>query len=126
MSSGSGNCRAPWAASWDSSVRRRRDMKTNTKWAVTVLVLAAAGARPTGTAVDALHAGDLLVQIAIDPDPPRAGDNVMHATVKDANGKLVDGARVELVYDMPAMGAMPEMKGSGETKALGGGKYDVS
>ncbi len=101
-------------------------MKSITEWAMTVALLSAACARSNGTASDALHAGDLLVQIAIDPDPPRAGDNVMHATVKDANGRPVDGARVELVYDMPAMGAMPEMKGSGEAKALGGGKYDVS
>src|SRR6266478_9506800 len=101
-------------------------MKSITEWAMTVALLSAACARSNGTASDALHAGDLLVQIAIDPDPPRAGDNVVHATVKDANGRPVDGARVELVYDMPAMGAMPEMKGSGEAKALGGGKYDVS
>jgi Cu(I)/Ag(I) efflux system membrane fusion protein len=66
------------------------------------------------------------VQIELDPDPPRAGDNLLHVTVKDAQGKPVDGARVGFVYDMPAMGAMPEMKGNGESKALGGGKYDVS
>jgi membrane fusion protein, copper/silver efflux system len=98
-------------------------MKSITKW---IVALAAACARSSGNAGDGLHAGDLLVQIAIDPDPPRAGENVMHVAVKDANGKPLDGARVELVYDMPAMGAMPEMKGSGETKALRDGKYDVS
>jgi len=66
------------------------------------------------------------VQIALDPDPPRAGDNVLHVTLKDAEGKPVDGARVGLVFTMPAMGAMPEMKGNGDSKPLGGGKYEVS
>ena len=101
-------------------------MKSITSWTITFVLLAAACAKSKATAGDALHAGDLLVQIAIDPDPPRAGENVLHVTVNDTNGKAVDGARVGFVYDMPAMGAMPEMKGNGETKPLGGGKYDVS
>jgi membrane fusion protein, copper/silver efflux system len=101
-------------------------MKSITSWAMTFVLLAAACAKSKANAGDALHAGELLVQIAIDPDPPRAGENVLHVTVTDANGKAVDGARVGFVYDMPAMGAMPEMKGSGETKPLGDGKYDVS
>ena len=91
-----------------------------------LLALLTACGKSKGTSSDALHAGDLLVQIALDPDPPRAGENLLHVTVKDAQGKPVDGARVGLVYDMPAMGGMPEMKGNGESKALGGGKYDVS
>src|SRR5439155_15383597 len=101
-------------------------MKSITSWTITFVLLAAACAKSKATAGDALHAGDLLVQIAVDPDPPRAGENVLHVTVNDTNGKAIDGARVAFVYDMPAMGAMPEMKGNGETKPLGGGKYDVS
>src|SRR6266511_3903184 len=91
-----------------------------------VAALLAACSKSKATSSDALHAGDLLVEIALDPDPPRAGDNALHGTVKDAQGKPVDGARVGLVYNMPAMGAMPEMKGNGESKPVGGGKYDVS
>jgi membrane fusion protein, copper/silver efflux system len=101
-------------------------MKSITEWALTLVVLTSACARSNAPGSDVLHAGGLLVQIAIDPDPPRAGDNVLHVTVKDANGKPIDGARVAFVYDMPAMGAMPEMKGNGETKPLGGGRYEVS
>src|SRR5712664_2929114 len=101
-------------------------MKSVTSCVALLLALLAACGKSKGTASDALHAGDLLVQIALDPDPPRAGDNLLHVTVRDAQGKPVDGARVGFVYDMPAMGAMPEMKGNGEPKALGGGKYDVS
>jgi Cu(I)/Ag(I) efflux system membrane fusion protein len=91
-----------------------------------VLALLAACGKSKTASSDALHAGDLLVEIALDPDPPRAGDNVLHVTVKDAQGKPVDGARLGLVYDMPAMGTMPEMKGNGEPKPVGRGKYDVS
>jgi Cu(I)/Ag(I) efflux system membrane fusion protein len=101
-------------------------MKSIIRCAIGLALWASACANSRSNASDQLHAGDLLVQIAIDPDPPRADDNVLHVTVKDANGKPVDGARVGFVYDMPAMGAMPEMKGSGETKPLGRGKYDVA
>ncbi|MFL5277189.1 MAG: FixH family protein, partial [Myxococcales bacterium] len=90
--------------------------------ALALLATSCAKSKPS----DALHAGDFLVRVALDPDPPRAGENVLHLEVRDAQEKPVDGARVELVYDMPAMGAMPEMKGNGESKALGGGKYDVA
>ncbi len=101
-------------------------MKSVTSCVAVLLALLAACSKSKATSSDALHAGDLLVEIALDPDPPRAGDNVLHVTVKDAQGKPVDGARVGLVYNMPAMGAMPEMKGNGESKPVGGGKYDVS
>ena len=102
-------------------------MKSATNSLALLLALLAACSRSKTTSSDAFHAGDLLVQVALDPDPPRAGDNVLHVTVKDAEGsKPVDAARVGLVYDMPAMGAMPQMKGNGESKPLGGGKYDVS
>ncbi len=71
-------------------------MKNVTKWAAVLLAVLAGCSKSKGTSSDALHAGDLLVQIALDPDPPRAGDNVLHVTVKDAQGKPVDGARVGL------------------------------
>ena len=77
-------------------------------------------------ASDALHAGDFQVRLRLDPDPPAAGDNALHVDLMDASGKPVDGAKIALVYDMAAMGSMPEMKGGGDTRALGGGKYDVT
>jgi len=71
-------------------------------------------------------AGDLDVRIAIEPDPPTTGDNRLIATVKDASGKPVDGAQLAFVYDMPAMGAMPEMKGGGDVHADGSGRYVIT
>ena len=61
-------------------------MKSITSWTITFGLLVAACAKSKATAGDALHAGDLLVQIAIDPDPPRAGENVLHVTVNDYSG----------------------------------------
>ena len=88
-----------------------------------LLLLAIACARhPLGEPV---RAGDFQVRLGVEPDPPVAGDNTLHVELRDAQGKPVDGARLGFVWDMPAMGAMPEMKGGGETAALGGGRYDV-
>lgn len=78
-----------------------------------------------GRASKATQAGDLQVKLALDPDPPTTGDNHLHVELRDASGKPVDGARLAFVYDMPAMGAMPEMKGGGDVHALGSGRYDV-
>lgn len=74
----------------------------------------------------ALHVGDMLVRLSLDPDPPRAGENVLNVELRDAQGKPIDGAQPEFVYDMPAMGSMPEMKGGGDVKAMGGGKYQIT
>ncbi len=72
--------------------------------AATALLLSTCTPGQTGTGA---KAGDLDVQIAIDPDPPTTGDNRLIATLKDASGKPVDGAQLVFIYDMPAMGAMP-------------------
>ena len=95
------------------------------KPALFTVALLAACAQKHDTA-GALHAGDLLVQLQLDPDPPRAGENTLHLFVMDAQGKPVDGAQLGFVYDMQAMGAMPEMKGGGDTRATGGGKYQIA
>ncbi len=95
-----------------------------TRRAVIVAALLAScteGAKPTAT-----KAGDLDIRIAIDPDPPTTGDNRLIATLKDASGKPVDGAQLAFVYDMPAMGAMPEMKGGGDVRVEGAGRYVIT
>lgn len=95
-----------------------------------LLFLAAAAlvpVAPTSAGTEATaRAGDLAVSLASDPDPPRTGDNQLGVTLRDASGKPVDGAALGLIWDMPAMGAMPEMKGTGTTRAAGGGRYVVT
>jgi membrane fusion protein, copper/silver efflux system len=72
------------------------------------------------------QAGDLQIKLAIDPDPPQTGENHLLLTVADAAGKPVDGAALGFIWDMPAMGAMPEMRGGGQVKASGNGRYAVA
>jgi len=98
-------------------------MTSATRLGAVLLLLAGCARKDTSSA---LSVGDLLVQLRLDPDPPVAGNNVLHLELMDAQRKPVDGARLEFIADMPAMGAMPEMKGGGDVKTLGGGKYDVA
>ncbi|HEY2031923.1 MAG TPA: efflux RND transporter periplasmic adaptor subunit [Myxococcales bacterium] len=88
-----------------------------------LLALSACSNKPQGPA---LTAGDFQVRLALQPDPPVAGDNTLRVELRDAEGKSVENARLSFLYDMPAMGAMPEMKGDGESKPLGGGRYAVT
>ncbi len=68
----------------------------------------------------------MLVRLSLEPDPPRAGDNVLLVELMDAQGKPIDGAQLGFVYDMAAMGSMPEMKGGGDVKTMSGGKYQIT
>ena len=73
-----------------------------------------------------LTAGSWRFDVALDPDPPREQGQRVHASIRDAAGKPVDGAAVEVTYDMPAMGAMAEMKSSFKATAAGSGRYDAA
>jgi len=75
-------------------------MTSGTRLAAVLLLLAGCAKKDTSSA---LHAGDLLVQLRLDPDPPRAADNVLHVELVDAQGKPVDGARHQLHADIPAI-----------------------
>ncbi len=66
------------------------------------------------------------VRLTVDPDPPVVGENRLRVQVADEAGRPVDAAQVQLTFDMPAMGSMAEMRGGGESRALGGGRYDVA
>ena len=73
-----------------------------------------------------LQLGDLAVKVSITPDPPRTGENRLEISLADATGRPVDGAKLGFIWDMPAMGAMPEMRGNGTIEPRGGGRYLVS
>jgi Cu(I)/Ag(I) efflux system membrane fusion protein len=90
---------------------------------VLVGFVAASCAKQKATAV---KSGDLDIQVTIDPDPPTTSDNRLHLFIRDASGKAVDGAQLAFEYVMPAMGAMPEMKGGGAVKAEAGGRYTIT
>ncbi len=54
-------------------------------------------------------AGDYDVEIKIDKNPPSVGKNNMEIEIKDAAGKYVTDAKVNVEYSMPAMPGMPAM-----------------
>ena len=91
-------------------------------FALVLLGFALSCAKQQATAV---KAADLDVQVAVEPDPPRTGENRLRVSIRDASGKPVDGAQLAFEYHMPSMGSMPEMKGGGDVKAEGGGSYVV-
>lgn len=71
----------------------------------------------------AAGAGPLSLTATLDPDPPQQKDNALVLVVKDAVGKPVEDAKVDVVWDMPAMGAMAEMKGAATVSHEPGGRY---
>ena len=105
--------------------RARSGTRASRASVLAALLLLGACAQKKDTA-GALHAGDMLVQLQLDPDPPRAGDNMLRVELMDAQGNPVDGAQLGFVYDMAAMGSMPEMKGEGAPRELAPGSYEVS
>jgi YtkA-like protein len=64
------------------------------------------------------------IGVAIDPNPPTAGDNTIAVTVKK-DGAPVTDATVTTVFSMPAMPAMnmPEMRSSATLQPAGEGRY---
>jgi Cu(I)/Ag(I) efflux system membrane fusion protein len=80
----------------------------------------------SAAAAQKVQVGDLSVALQNAPDPPQSGENRLSATLTDASGKPVDGATLAFVWDMPAMGVMPEMKGTGTVTAQGSGGYLIA
>ena len=71
----------------------------------------------------AVTAGPYSLTAALDPDPPRQTGNALVLEVKDASGKPIGDAQVSVVWDMPAMGAMAEMKGNAKVTNEKNGRY---
>ncbi len=68
-------------------------------------------------------AGAFALKAALDPDPPGTTGDALVLEVRDGSGKPVDDAKVDVAYDMPAMGAMSEMRGSASVKHEKDGRY---
>lgn len=70
-----------------------------------------------------VQAGPLSMSAALEPDPPRQAEQALVLVVTDAGGRPIDGATVGVTYDMPAMGAMAEMKGEAKVSPEPAGRY---
>ncbi|MFA4906257.1 MAG: efflux RND transporter periplasmic adaptor subunit [Candidatus Margulisiibacteriota bacterium] len=73
-----------------------------------IYVAGCAGTKPASAKV-----GDFYVTVAVQPDPPRVGDNTLKIKVFDAAGKAVKNAAIHFTLNMPAMGGMGAMSAHG-------------
>jgi Cu(I)/Ag(I) efflux system membrane fusion protein len=76
-----------------------------------------------GSAAVEARAGALTIQAAIEPDAPRQEGNTLRLAIRGEGGAPVEGARVKVVYLMPPMGGMSEMRGAADVAEKGGGHY---
>jgi len=67
--------------------------------------------------------GTLRVGLFNAPDPPRSGENLLVAIVRDAEGRPLRGATLEARIVMEAMGSMPRMESRGAFEETGPGVY---
>jgi Cu(I)/Ag(I) efflux system membrane fusion protein len=79
------------------------------------------GAAPS----EPVRLGDYAILARLAPDPPNVGENRLLLDLKDTQGKPVDGASLDVMVSMPAMGAMPEMRSGGQVTRGGRGLYEV-
>ena len=67
-------------------------------------------------------APNLKVEI-LEPKTAKAGSNTLRLSLKDASGKPIEDAEVEVGLFMPQMGNMPPMSSNAQLKHEGGGVY---
>ncbi|MCA9674149.1 MAG: efflux RND transporter periplasmic adaptor subunit [Myxococcales bacterium] len=70
-------------------------------------------------------AGRLTIDTSLQPDPPRQEGDRVRVDIATTSGTPVDGAKVDVTYDMPAMGGMAEMKSTFVATASGPGRYEA-
>jgi membrane fusion protein, copper/silver efflux system len=87
---------------------------------------AGAGAGPIPRDAVTRQAGALRVSVAPRPETPRLAENRMLLWVRDAAGRPVKGATVQLVASMPAMGSMPRMESRARVVETGPGAYQAT
>jgi len=86
----------------------RRQMMKRFATALIILLLAAGLAYAKDYMV-MKKAGNYMVHVKLDKNPPVTGENKMEASIQDAAGAYVTDARVVVEYGMPAMPGMPAM-----------------
>ena len=78
------------------------------------------GAEPTR-----VRGGALELSVALAPEVARVGENELRIELRDAAGRPVEGAAVDVKVQMHAMGAMPAMGGAAHVAELGDGEYQA-
>ena len=89
-----------------------------------VLVLAACGGGSSDEAMIVRSRG-LEIRTELKPGTSRVGENLLQIELRDAEGRPVEGADLDVKVQMHAMGAMPAMGGPAHVSELGGGRYQA-
>jgi Cu(I)/Ag(I) efflux system membrane fusion protein len=91
------------------------------------LCLLAALAAACGPAAEptVVRTEGLEIHAAVDPDTARVGENQLVLELRDAEGRPVEGADLDVKVHMHAMGAMPPMGGPAHVAELGEGRYQA-
>lgn len=67
--------------------------------------------------------GAATLRANLNPDPPRQKGNTLEVHLADEDGAPISDAELTVGYFMPAMGAMPEMRGEADVSSVGEGRY---
>ena len=80
---------------------------------------------PPGSAPSTIDQARLAIALAVQPDPPKTGENTFAVTVKDTAGQPVSDADVSIQFFMPAMPTMnmPAMRNTVKLSPAGPGLY---
>lgn len=84
------------------------------------VVLAACGS--AATPADTTSSGQVNIGVETNPTPAVKGDVELIFTVTDASGAPIEGAKVDVSAEHPAMAGMGM---SGQATEQGGGKYSI-
>jgi len=83
-------------------------------------VLAACG--DAATPADTSSSGQVNIKLETNPNPAVKGDIELIFTLTDDSGATIEGAKVDVAAEHPAMAGMGM---SGQATDLGGGKYSI-
>ena len=84
------------------------------------VLLAACGS--AATPADTTSSGQANIKLETNPTPAVKGDIELIFTITDASGAPIEGAKVDVNAEHPAMAGMGM---SGQATDLGGGKYSI-
>lgn len=85
------------------------------------VLLSACGS--TAAPADTTSASPVNIKFETSPSPAAVGDVELVLTITDANGNPIEGAKVDVSADHPAMAGMGM---SGLATEQGGGKYSIN
>ncbi len=90
-----------------------------------LLLLVACGGGGGDEEAAVVRSRGLEIRTELDPGTSRVGENRLEIELRDAEGRPVEGADLDVKVHMHAMGAMPAMGGPAHVSELGDGRYSA-